>query len=160
MIETPAPFFPYFTLDAIEIGPGDLPGQLPAVCRLLRVMPGADRPDYVLARLTRPLAYHTSQAELAYSNLDASRVDPRFVYRPLDQHGRLTLAVALVIMAARLVGEQIAPGANGLGVNFAYVVDGSLYDDQALDFSKCVYVGVGFVTHHGQGDSLPLTAVL
>ncbi|MDR1449931.1 MAG: hypothetical protein LBI84_06995 [Propionibacteriaceae bacterium] len=160
MTDAPAPFFPYFTLDALTLGPGDLSAQLPAHFRLLRILPGPDRPDYVLARLTRPLAFQTNRAELACSNLSPERVDPRFVVRPPDAAGRLALSIALVVMAARLVGTQIVHGVQGLGVNFAYVIDGSLYDDQQLDFSKCVYVGVGFVSHHGQGDHLPLTALL
>lgn len=50
----------------------------------------------------------------------------------------------------RAKGASINPGARGLPVGLAYVVDPSLLDDAALDLAKIYFVAVGLASDSGR----------
>jgi hypothetical protein len=52
----------------------------------------------------------------------------------------------MLVVCARLAGEQVTPTAKDLGVNVALVLDDMAFRDPVLDFAKVDYVGVGFLT--------------
>jgi hypothetical protein len=54
--------------------------------------------------------------------------------------------VRMLVVCARLAGEQVTPTAKDLGVNVALVLDDMAFRDPVLDFAKVDYVGVGFLT--------------
>ena len=47
-----------FVLTGMDVGPQDLDAQLPALVVDVRMLPGADRPDYYIGRLETPIRSH------------------------------------------------------------------------------------------------------
>jgi hypothetical protein len=127
---------PGFVLTRLDIGPADLEAALPLRADALRVLPGSDRPDYLLARFERPLKYRTPLG------FDVNRADPSL--RGTDEQGDFVI-VQGIIVCARFVGQGFRSGMRDLAVNIAYVIDNSVADDAQVDFSKLEYVAVGFV---------------
>ncbi len=105
-----------FRITRFEYAPDDLAAQVPFDGVLVRRMPGADHPDYWLAELRAPLAWHDGG-------------EPR--------------SVTHIVMAARYQGETIRKGFRRLVVGLAYVTDPSLLEDRRLDFGKCRAVAIG-----------------
>src|SRR5262245_59225109 len=102
----------------LDDGPEELFDQVPFDADLMRQLPGADRPDYWLGALVRPLRWESG--------------------------GGAASQVTHVILCARLVGEAIAPGMRDTAVNIAFVTDATLLGDRVLDFDKCAYIAIGF----------------
>lgn len=105
------------TITGVEYSPVELNEQIPLVVKLLREMPGDDRPDYWLGELKTPIMW----------------VD--------KNHER---KITHIILAARWKGTRIEPNVKNLPVGIAYVTDASLLNDAILDFNKCTYVTIGF----------------
>jgi hypothetical protein len=113
-----------FEISDVDSAPEDLPDQTPFTATLLRRMPGKDRPDYWLARLTKPLRWE----------------QPTGPPRPVTH----------LIISSRYEGTTVTEEMNGLVVGIAYVTDDSLLEDESLDFEKCRYVAIGTAsTIHG-----------
>lgn len=128
-----------FRIEGIDVGPEDLVAQLPVECRLLRQIPGPDRPDYFLAALDRPLTHRSPAAQLRSGGTSL----PDAVVGP---DGTAELTVRTIVVAARIVGEQLHAGMQRFPVMLAYVVDDSVLGDESLDFSKLAYVAVAMIT--------------
>lgn len=96
--------------------PPELAMQSPVVVRLVRQIPGPDRPDYWLAEVLQPL-----QVVLNDQTTDISHV----------------------VLTARRQGAAITSGVQQLPVNIAYVVDPALLAEATLDLAKCRYVAIG-----------------
>ncbi|MDH3316618.1 MAG: hypothetical protein OER43_12760 [Gammaproteobacteria bacterium] len=103
-------------ITSVDYAPDDLYRQTPFDAKILRKIPGSDRPDYWLARLLNPIHWL--------------------------QDGR-ELEISYLVLAARWADTQISAGIRQLPIGIAYVTDPSLMDDEALDFDKCKYVAVG-----------------
>jgi len=101
---------------SVDYAPAELHEQTPFTARVLRQIPGPDRPDYLLAELIQPLIW---------------------------QHDSTETPVSHLVLCARWVGGVIAPGATHIPVNVAYVVDPSVLNDAKLDFTKCHYISIG-----------------
>ena len=101
---------------SVDYAPDELHAQTPFTARILRQIPGPDRPDYLLAELAEPLAWERDGSSVSVSHL---------------------------VLCARWIGGVIAPGATHLPVNIAYVVDPSVLNDANLDFAKCHYSAIG-----------------
>ena len=101
---------------SVDSAPEELYAQAPFTARVLRQIPGPDRPDYLLAELSQPLTWHRDAAQIPVSHL---------------------------VLCARWVGGVVAPGATHLPINIAYVVDPSVLNDTKLDFAKCYYSAIG-----------------
>ena len=127
---------PGFILTRLDLGPAELESALPLRAEALRVMPGPDRPDYLLARFERPLKYRTPVG------FDAARADPSL--RGEDADGAFVIVQGLVV-CARFVGQGFRSGMRDLAINIAYVIDNSLANDAQVDFAKLEYVAVGFI---------------
>jgi len=106
------------TIHSVDYAPDDLYGQVPIVARLTREMPGDDRPDYWLGELAKPLSWSTPEG---------------------------TRTIRHIVVAARLVGTRIEPGAE-LPVGIAYVTDGSQVTETRFDLNKAAYVAIGMAT--------------
>jgi hypothetical protein len=118
------------TVHDVDYAPEELHEQTPIVVDLLRQIPGDDRPDYWLGAVQRPIRYMKDNRELSITHL---------------------------ILAARWVGTQIAPGVRNLPVGIAFVTDATLVEDERLDFQKCDYVAIGISseTSAGRGSRPP-----
>jgi hypothetical protein len=122
------------TISSVDHAPDDLYDQTPFVARLLRALPGPDRPDYWLAELERPLAW---------------------------QDQGVLRQVTHLIVAARWAGTQIEPHVESLPVGLAYVIDSSQLSEQHVDLAKCKYVAIGLATETEGGNvPQPITHVL
>jgi hypothetical protein len=104
------------TVKIVDYAPTDLYEQVPFTIKVLRLVPGQDRPDYYLGELTEPLFW----------NNDGRRV-----------------GITHVVISARSVGARIALGVRDLGISIAYVLDPTQITDAFLDFAKCRYVAIG-----------------
>lgn len=133
-----------FRIDGIDVGPDDLAPQLPVECRLMKQLPGPDRPDYFLAALERPLTHRTTVEQLRAQGADLDGADPRTA--AVHPDGTVELHVRGVVIAARIAGEQPYAGMERFPVSLAYVIDDSIVEDDALVFSKAAYVAVAFIT--------------
>ena len=122
------------TIYDIDHAPEELHEQTPIVVDLLRQIPGDDRPDYWLGAVQRPIRYIKDNFELSITHL---------------------------ILAARWVGTQIAPGVQHLPVGIAFVTDATLLEDERLDFQKCDYVAIGMSSETSGGKRVrPLKSIL
>ena len=119
---------------SVDYAPEELHEQTPFSIKLLRQVPGPDRPDYWLGELEQPL---------------------KWLY---DNHFQ---EITHVVVAARWVGTQIEPHASNLPIGLAYVLDRSQLDAASLDFAKCKYVAIGLATEvEGGGKPEPPTHVI
>jgi hypothetical protein len=105
---------PLVTITDLDGVPSDLAELAPLDGELLRVIPGADRPDYCLVVLDQPRHVHV---------------------------GANPVWIRAVVVVARLAGEQVTPGARNLAVDLALVLDDTTLGDDALDFAKVLPVG-------------------
>lgn len=129
---------PRVRITGFEGAPPELTWQLPVRGELYRVMPGADRPDYSLMLLERPLLLYPAAA------FDVSRVGQDRLVQ--DRQGRPMVRVHALVLCARFVGQQLHPGMVDLPVNVAYVIDQSLARDATVDPAKIEYAAVGFLS--------------
>ena len=140
------PTRPLITIDGIDLGPDDLAAQLPRYAELLRPIPGADRPDYALAVMKdTPLTFDTTLSALRAGGVDPATADPDLIRFAPDGE-RVRLFVYGLVLAPRLVGDRIHPAMRRLPVALAYVVDNTVMRDESLDFAKCYYAGVAFIS--------------
>ena len=54
---------------SVDSAPEELYAQAPFTARVLRQIPGPDRPDYLLAELSQPLTWHRDSAQVPVSHL-------------------------------------------------------------------------------------------
>ena len=101
---------------SVDYAPPELEGQTPFQLELLKKIAGSDRPEYWIAVAAPPLRW--------------------------IREGREVL-VTHVVVAARWLGTQIAPGMRQLPINISYVTDISLLEDSVLDVKKSAYVAIG-----------------
>jgi hypothetical protein len=109
------------TITEVDGAPEDLSAQTPFDVDLIRKVPGADRPDYWLGRLRRPLRW---------------------------KHEGADRLVTHVVVAAKLAGMEIGREPT-LPVGIAYVTDPAAIHDARLDFARCAYVAVGMARERG-----------
>ncbi len=115
------------TITGVDYAPDELDEQTPIVVKLLRKMPGDDRPDYWLGELKTPIKWIDRNHERKITHL---------------------------VLAARWEGTRIAPNSKDLPIGIAYVTDLSLLSDTTLDFKKCTYVAIGFSHETGSGQPI------
>lgn len=127
---------PSFVITRLDVGPEEFSAVLPLHARVIRVMPGPDRADYVLCYAERPIPFRPP------AGFDLSRVDPDSVIR--DPRGEL-IAVQGIVICTRLVGETFRGGMRDLAINIAYVIDNTVTRDPSVDFAKLEYAAIGFI---------------
>jgi len=108
------------TIADLDDAPDEMRSQAPFRVHLSRQLPGSDRPDYWLGRLSHPLRW---------------------------RHDGREQQITHVILAAKLVGQRIDVERT-LPVAIAYVTDQTQIEDRSVDFGKCAYVAVGMATRH------------
>ena len=107
---------PKFRVTEVDSSPADLELQVPFAFDLLRPIPGRDRPDYWLVRLTQPLAWNDGGAQRS---------------------------IRFLVIATRFAGERITAETKSVTIAIAYVVDESLLDDEIFAFAKAKYIAIG-----------------
>jgi hypothetical protein len=127
---------PSFVITRLDVGPAEFSAVLPLRARVIRVMPGSDRSDYVLCYVERPIPFRPP------AGFDLARVHPDSLTR--DALGEL-VAVQGIVICTRLVGETFRSGMKDLAVNIAYVIDNTLTRDPAVDFGKLEFAAIGFI---------------
>ena len=127
---------PSFVITELDTGPDQFAAVLPLRARVVRVMPGSDRADYVLCFAERPIPFRPP------AGFDLDRAQPEF--RTRDEHGEIILVRGLVI-CTRMVGDSFSSGMTKLPINIAYVIDNSLTLDAAVDFGKIEFAAIGFI---------------
>jgi hypothetical protein len=115
------------TITSVDYAPGELHDQVPIIVKLLREIPGDDRPDYWLGEVQNPIRWIVNNHEKQITH---------------------------VVLAARWEGTRIEPSVKDLPVGIAYVTDQSLLDDSKLEFKKCSYVAIGFAHETGGGEPI------
>jgi hypothetical protein len=122
------------TVTSVDYAPGDLYDQTPFVVKLVRRMPGPDRPDYWLGELEHPLNW-------------------------IDEN--IEREITYLIIASRWAGTQIEPHVRDLPIGLAYVTDVAQLNESSVDFGKCKYVAIGLATEiEGGNKPEPLTHTL
>jgi len=127
---------PSFVITRLDVGPDEFSAVLPLRARVIRVMPGSDRSDYVLCFVERPIPFRPP------AGFDLARAHPESIMR--DVSGDL-VAVQGIVICTRLVGETFRSGMKDLAVNIAYVIDNTLTRDPAVDFGKLEFAAIGFI---------------
>ena len=127
---------PSFVITRLDAGPEEFAAELPVRARVIRVMPGSDRADYVLCYLERPIPFRPP------AGFDLARADQEAVTR--DARGEL-IGVQGIVICTRLVGDSFRVGMKDLAINVAYVIDNSLTRDAAVDFGKLEFAAIGFI---------------
>lgn len=116
------------TVTSVDYAPPELNEQVPFRIKLLRLVPGPDRPGYWIGEVVRPLRWISDNHETEVEN---------------------------VVVCARWQGTKIAPFVQNLPIGIAYVTDHSLLGDPGIDFGKCKYVAIG-VAHETEDKAEPL----
>ncbi len=127
---------PSFVITRLDTGPEEFAAVLPLRARVIRVMPGSDRPDYVLCYVERAIPFRPP------AGFELSRAQPETVVR--DARGEL-IAVQGLVICTRLVGDSFRAGMKDLAINIAYVIDTSLTRDAQVDFGKLEFVAIGYI---------------
>jgi len=127
---------PSFVITRLDVGPDEFSAALPLRARVIRVMPGSDRSDYVLCFVERPIPFRPP------AGFDLARAHPESITG--DAQGEL-VAVQGIVICTRLVGETFRSGMKDLAVNIAYVIDNTLTRDPAVDFGKLEFAAIGFI---------------
>lgn len=135
---------PIFSIVGVDVGSDDLLAQLPVEARLVRTIPGPDRPDYSLAVASAPVRHRTTLETLASQGIDPASADPQLIR--IHDDGTVDLQIFGLVVAARIAGERLHAGMTDFPVMLAYVIDNTLMSDETLDFSKVLYSAVAFVT--------------
>lgn len=115
------------TVTSVDYAPAELDEQVPFKIKLLRLLPGPDRPDYWLGEMIKPLSWIR------------------------DNH---RIEVDYVIVCARWQGTEIAPLVQNLPIGIAYVTDLAQVAESSVDFGKCEYVAIG-LAHETTGKPEP-----
>ena len=135
------------SIDRVVAGPDDLAVQLPLVARVLRTVPGPDRPDYSIAALRRPLRLRSTVDLLTAAGVDLSGVDPRTT-SVLDD-GSVVGQVYGLVFAPRTAGvvlAEVRQWGGSVEVATALVLDPSQMSDRSLRLEKIFYAAVTSVT--------------
>ena len=111
-----------FSIKSVDYAPEELYDQVPIGGKVLRRIPGPDRPDYFLAVLDKPILSKRDGTDTSISHL---------------------------VLAARWVGGVFHPNMRDTPVNIAYVLDPSLLEDPSLDFDKSHYAAIGVADGEG-----------
>lgn len=127
---------PSFVVTKLDLGPEEFAEVLPLRAQLVRVMPGSDRPDYLLCTTERAIPFRPP------AGFDLRRAHPSFLTQ--DARGDL-IAIQAVVICTRLVGDGFHVGMKDVAVNIAYVIDMSLGTDTSVDFAKLEFAAVGFI---------------
>ena len=121
-------------ITSVDHAPSELHDQVPFAVKLLRQIPGPDRPDYWLGQVEGSLRW-----------MDAN----------------LEREVTHVIVAARWVGTQIEPHVEHLPIGIAYVTEATQIQDASVSFEKCRYVAIGLASEiEGGTKPKPLSHIL
>ena len=115
------------TVTGVDYAPPELNEQVPFKVKLLRPIPGPDRPDYWLGEVSQPLLWIK----------DSRRIE-----------------ITHLILCARWQGTRIEPHVQDLPIGIAYVTDPTQLADQTVCFEKCAYVAIGFA-HETSGNATP-----
>jgi len=99
----------------VDYAPNELIKQTPFDAKLLRMLPGDDRPDYWLAELEAPIKWVNAGIRI----------------------------ISHIVVSARLEGTEIGSDFNKLPIGLAFVTDQSQLDEAKLDFNKCKYLAIG-----------------
>lgn len=116
------------TVTSVDYAPRELDEQVPFKAKLLRLLPGPDRPDYWLGEVSPPLFW-------------------------IKNNHRIE--VGYVIVCARWQGTQIEPRVRDLPIGIAYVTDPSQLADESVHFEKCEYVAIGLAHEISEDESPP-----
>lgn len=108
-------------VDDVDYAPSDLERQTPFRARLIRQLPGSDRPDYWLAELAEPISW---------------------------RRGFKIHVIRHIVVAARWVGGEIRAGAT-LPIGIAYVTDDTLVESPTFEARMSEYVAIGMARVFG-----------
>ena len=106
-----------FEIKHLDVGPVELGYQLPISGKIIRKIPGNDRPDYYLAKLNKTIIWNCDNGT--------------------------TTEVSHIAVCSRYKGQKLAANMNGLAVAIAYVTDQSVLEDYLLSFKKIKYAAKG-----------------
>jgi hypothetical protein len=116
------------SVTSVDYAPRELDEQVPFKAKLLRLLPGPDRPDYWLGEVSPPLIWIKNNHRIEVSHM---------------------------IVCARWQGTRIGPRVRDLPIGMAYVTDPSQLTDEAVHFEKCEYVAIGFAHEISEDESPP-----
>ena len=114
------------TITSVDWAPADLAGQVPLSVTLMRPLASTapNRAGAWLGVFDRPVRWAN------------------------ENHAPVEITHAVVWPRSR--GASIGAGVRSLPIGFAYVVDPSLLQDEALDLAKTYYVAVGIASDSGR----------
>lgn len=115
------------TVTGVDYAPPELNEQVPFKIKLLRPIPGDDRPDYWLGEVLPPLLWIKDNHRIEINHL---------------------------IICARWQGTRIEPHVQDLPIGIAYITDPTQLADPTVHFEKCNYVAIGFA-HETSGNDNP-----
>lgn len=109
-----------FVIEISDIlkGPKELSYQLPIEAKVLRQIPGKDRPDYYVVKLEKSVVW-------------------------IDEEKEINTEVNYIVVCTKKKSQDVANDMKDVLLAIAYVKDESLTDDPKLDFRKITYVADG-----------------
>ncbi len=122
------------SISSVDYAPEELHEQTPFFVKLIRQIPGDDRPDYWLGELEKPLYWNNENK---------------------------STEITYLIIAARWVGTQLKPYVENIPVGIAYVTNNAQIQEEKVDFNKCSYVAIGIATEvEGGNEPKSLTKII
>ncbi len=108
----------HLCITSVDYAPESFEAAVPITIKLLRQLPGPDRPDYWLGELEVPFEYVADEK---------------------------LLKAKYFIVSARWQGTQITPNAENLPINIAVLIDETQLYASQIDFAKSKFIAIGFV---------------
>lgn len=122
------------SVTSVDHAPEELYEETPFIVKVVRQIPGPDRPYYWLGELGRPLKWIVENIEREVSHL---------------------------IIASRRAGAQIEPHVENLPVGLACLADAIQLDEPSVDFGKSRCVAIGAAAEiEGANKPEPLARIL
>jgi hypothetical protein len=105
-------------ISAISKGPEELSYQLPIEAKVIRQIPGKDRPDYFVVELDKSVVW-------------------------VDEKKNINTEVNYIVVCTKKKSQSVANDMKDVLLAIAYVKDESITKDTKLDFTKIAYVADG-----------------
>lgn len=105
-------------ITSISEGPEELTYQLPINAKIIKQVPGKDRPDYFIAELEKSIVW-------------------------VNKSNKENVEVSHLILCTKKKSQQITKNMKDVIVAIAYVLHDSVLIESTLNFKKCKYIAVG-----------------
>jgi hypothetical protein len=105
-------------ITSISKGPDELTYQLPISAKIIKQIPGKDRPDYFIAKLEKSIVW-------------------------VNKSDSENKEISHIVLCSKKKNQDVSKDMKGVIIAIAYILHDSVLTDSKLNFKKCKYIAVG-----------------